>query len=124
MIRRENKNDQAQFGLILELTNQNKDAVVKLQSGYCMATATGNLIPVASGQSDGREQQGNMNRVGRQFTHFISVSIGGDKDLDLIKAFQDKFGEVPGIGRKKTPRRCTSHLGVSTSRKMRWRKPR
>ena len=74
MIRRENKNDQAQFGLILELTNQNKDAVVKLQSGYCMATATGNLIPVASGQSERREQQGNMNCVGRQLTHFISMS--------------------------------------------------
>ena len=73
MIRRESKNDPAQFGLILELTSQNKDAVVKLQSGYCMTTATGNLIPVASGQSDGREQQGNMGCVSQQFTHFISV---------------------------------------------------
>ena len=68
---RDNKNEQAQFGLVLELINQNRDAVVKLQSGYSMVTATGNLIPVASGQSDGREQQGNMNRVGKKFSHFI-----------------------------------------------------
>ena len=37
-----------------------------------------------------------MGRVGQQFTHFISVGVSGDKDLDLIKAFQDKLGDVPG----------------------------
>ena len=91
--------------------NQNRDAVVRLQSGYSMVTAAGNLIPVASGQSDGRELQGNMNRVGKQFSHFISVSISGDKDLDLIKAYQDKLGEVPGIGKKKNPKKMHITLG-------------
>ena len=76
-----------------------------------MVTAAGNLIPVASGQSDGRELQGNMNRVGKQFSHFISVSISGDKDLDLIKAYQDKLGEVPGIGKKKNPKKMHITLG-------------
>ena len=57
MLRRDNKNEQAQFGLVLELINQNRDAVVKLQSSYSMVTATGNLIPVASGQSNGRERK-------------------------------------------------------------------
>ena len=59
MLKRENKNDSAQFGLVLELTSQNKNAVVRLQSGYYMSTATGNLIPVTSGQSDRREQRNN-----------------------------------------------------------------
>ena len=73
MLKRESKNDPAQFGLILELTSQNKDEVVKLQSGYCMSTATGSLIPVTSGHSDGREQKEIMGRVGLEFTHFVSV---------------------------------------------------
>ena len=51
-----------------------------------------------------------MNHVGQQFTHFISASIGGNKDLDLIKAFQDKFGEVPE-GRKKNPKKMHITLG-------------
>ena len=42
MLRRDNKNEQAQFGLVLELLNQNRDAVVRLQSGYSMVTAAGN----------------------------------------------------------------------------------
>ena len=64
MLKRENKNDSAQFGLVLELTSQNKNAVVELQSGYCsMSTAIGNLIPVTSGQSDGRERKEIMGRT-------------------------------------------------------------
>ena len=112
MIRRENKNDQAQFGLILELTNQNKDAVVKLQSGYCMATATGNLIPVASGQSDGREQQVNMNCVGKKFFHFISAST------------KTNWEKCQALGRGKIPRKCTLLLGASMSQKTKWRRLR
>ena len=53
MLKRDSKNDAAQFGLVLELSCQNKNAVVRLQNGYCMSTATGNLILVTSGQSDG-----------------------------------------------------------------------
>ena len=112
MLKRENKNDSAQFGLVLELTSQNKNAVVRLQSGYCMSTATGNLIPVTSGQSDGREQKEVMGRVGLEFTHFVSVGISGDKDLELIKAFQDKLCDVPGIGKKKNPRKMHITLGA------------
>ena len=63
MLKRDSKNDAAQFGLVLELSSQNKNAVVRLQNGYCMSTATGNLIPVTSGQSDGREQEEIMGRI-------------------------------------------------------------
>ena len=121
MLRRDKKNEQAQFRLVLEFLNQNREAVVRLQSGYSLITAVGNLIPVASGQSDGRELQGNMNRVGKQFSHFISLSISGDKDLDLIKAFQEK---CQALGRRKIPIKCTSLLGASISRKTKWRKLR
>ena len=62
-----------------------------------MSTATGNLIPVTSGQSDGREQKEIMGHVGLEFTHFVSVGICEGVDLELIKAFQDKLGDVPGI---------------------------
>ena len=75
MLKRDSKNDAAQFGLVLELSSQNKNAVVRLQNGYCMSTATGNLIPVTSGQSDGREQKEIMGRVGLDFTHFVSIGI-------------------------------------------------
>ena len=53
MLRRDNKNEQAQFGLVLEQLNQNRDAVFKLQSSYRFVTATGNLIK----KSDGMDQQ-------------------------------------------------------------------
>ena len=77
-----------------------------------MSTATGNLIPVTSGQSDGREQKEIMGRVGLEFTHFESVGICEGVDMELIKAFQDKLGDVPGIGRKKNPRKMHITLGV------------
>ena len=105
MLRWDNKNEQAQFGLVLELLNQNRDAVFKLQSGYSFVTATRNLILVASGQSDRMDQQGSMNRVGKKFSHFISASITGDGDRDLIKKYQEKLGEVPGIGKAKNPKK-------------------
>ena len=49
------------------------------------------MIPVTSGQSDGREQKEVMGRVGLEFTHFVSVGICEGVDLELIKAFQDKL---------------------------------
>ena len=96
MLKRDSKNDAAQFGLVLELSSQNKNAVVRLQNGYCMSTATGNLIPVTSGQSDRREQKEIMGCIGLDFTHFVSVGIYEGVDLELMKAFQDKLGDVPG----------------------------
>ena len=87
MLRRDNKLEQPQFGLVLEILNHSRDAAIKLQSGYSFVTAVGNLIPVASGQSDSMDRQGSyrsgVNRVGQNFTHFISASITGDGDLDL-----------------------------------------
>ena len=32
--------------------------------------------------------------------------------MELIKAFQDKLGDVPGIGKKKNPRKMHVTLGV------------
>ena len=112
MLKRDSKNDAAQFGLVLELSSQNKNAVVRLQNRYFMSTATGNLIPVTSGQSDGREQKEIMGRIGLDFTHFVSVGICEGVDLEWIKAFQDKLGDVPGIGKKKNPRKMHITLGV------------
>ena len=34
MLKREHKNDVAQFGLVIEIHSQNKNIVIKLQSGY------------------------------------------------------------------------------------------
>ena len=112
MLKREHKNDVAQFGLVIEIHSQNKNIVIKLQSGYCMDTAVGNVVPVASGQADGREQREKMGRVGQEFTHFVSVGISGERDLESIRAFQDKLSDVPGIGKKKNPKKMHITLGV------------
>ena len=81
MLKRDSKNDAAQFGLVLELSSQNKNAVVRLQNGYCMSTATGNLIPVTTEQSDGQELEERMGRIGREFTHFVSIGLCKGVDL-------------------------------------------
>ena len=112
MLKREHKNDVAQFGLVIEIHSQNKNVVIKLQSGYCMDTAVGNVVPVASGQADGREQREKMGRVGQEFTHFVSVGISGERDQESIRAFQDKLSDVPGIGKKKNPKKMHITLGV------------
>ena len=46
-----------------------------------------------------------MNRVGKSFSHFISASITGDRDTDLIKKYQETLGKVPGIGKAKNPKK-------------------
>ena len=51
------------------------------------------------------DQQRSVNRVGKKFSHFISASITGDGDTDLIKKYQKKLGEVPGIGKAKNPKK-------------------
>ena len=39
MLRRDNKLEQPQFGLVLEILNHDRDAAIKLQSGYSFVTA-------------------------------------------------------------------------------------
>ena len=53
-----------------------------------------------------------MGRIGCEFTHFVSIGLCEGVDLEQIKAFQDKMGDVPGIGRKKNPRKMHITLGV------------
>ena len=102
----------AQFGLILEISSQNKNALVRLVNGYCMSTGTGNLIPVTTEQLNRQELEERMGRIGCEFTHFVSIGLCEGVDLEQIKAFQDKMGDVPGIGRKKNPRKMHITLGV------------
>ena len=53
-----------------------------------------------------------MGRIKLDFTHFVSIGLCEGVDLELIKAFQDKLGDVPGIGKKKNPRKMHITLGV------------
>ena len=55
MLKRDTKNDMAQFGLILEISSHNKNALVRLVNGYCMNTGVGNLIPVTTEQLNRQE---------------------------------------------------------------------
>ena len=48
MLKRDTKNDMAQFGLILEISSHNKNALVRLANGHSMNTGVGNLIPVTT----------------------------------------------------------------------------
>ena len=102
----------AQFGLILEISSHNKNALVRLVNGYCMNTGVGNLIPVTTEQLNRQELGERMGRIGCEFTHFVSIGLCEGVDLEQIKAFQDKMGDVPGIGRKKNPRKMHITLGV------------
>ena len=63
-------------------------------------------------QSDRQELEERMGRIGREFTHFVSIGLCEGVNLELIKAFQDKLGDVPGIGKKKNPRKMHITLGV------------
>ena len=77
-----------------------------------MDTGVRNVVPVASGQADGREQREKMGRVGQEFIHFVSIGISGERDQESIRAFQDKLSDVPGIGKKKNPKKMHITLGV------------
>ena len=81
MLRRSNKHDPPQIGLVLSLENHRQGATVRLQTGFCLATSVGSLIPVASCKVESRlanggnrqEKQGIMaNKIGWKFTHLIS----------------------------------------------------
>ena len=82
MLRRSNKLEPPQIGLVLNRIKHKRDASVRLQSGYCLTTEVGNLIPVATstvegGPTSSKDSQGKLgdmaNRVGREFTHFVSL---------------------------------------------------
>ena len=52
-----------------------------------------------------------INKVGQNFTHFISASITGDGDLELIRKYQEKLEGVPDIGKAKNPKKMHVTLG-------------
>ena len=52
-----------------------------------------------------------VNKVGQNFTHFISASITGDGDLELIRKYQEKLEGVPDIGKAKNPKKMHVTLG-------------
>ena len=90
MLSRTNKHDPPQFGLVLSLENQGRDGTVRLQTGYCLVTSVGNLVPIASGTVESRlangkyipEDRSNMNqRIGMEFSHFINLSLGEQQEL-------------------------------------------
>ena len=103
ILRRSNKLEPPQIGLVLSLTNHKRDASVRLQSGYCLTTTVGNLTTstVKGGPTISRDNQGKLGdmayRVGREFTHFVSLSLADDGDLIEIKRFQETFQCIPGI---------------------------
>ena len=107
MLRRSNKLEPPQIGIVLDLTNHKRDAFIRRQSGYCLTTAVGNLIPVATStveggptsSKDSQRKLGSMaNRAGREFTHFVSTSLADYGDLIEIKRFQETLEFIPGIG--------------------------
>ena len=70
----------------------------------------GNLVPVASGTvesklANGEDKPGERSimshRIGMEFTHFISLSLGEQQELKGIEKFQDTLQSVLGIGEKK-----------------------
>ena len=92
--------------------SHNKNALVRLANGYCMNTGVGNLIAVTTEQLNRQELEKKMGRIGYEFTHFASIDICEGVDLEQIKAFQDKMGDVAGIGKKKNPSKMHVTLGV------------
>ena len=42
----------------------------------------------------------------------MSIGISGERDQESIRAFQDKLSDVPGIGKKKNPKKMHITLGV------------
>ena len=49
MIRRTNKHEVPQFGLVTSIEDQGKNSGVQLRSGYRLFTSVANLIPIGSG---------------------------------------------------------------------------
>ena len=92
MIRRTNKHDAPQFGLVTSIENQGRNGTVQLRTGYRLVTSMANLVPIGSGpvvtepatSEDRSVQLNNMDqgqsRLGSSFTHFISLSIGDDEE--------------------------------------------
>ena len=49
MIRRTNKHEVPQFGLVTSMEDQGRNSGVQLRSGYRLLTSVANLIPIGSG---------------------------------------------------------------------------
>ena len=96
------------------LTNHKRDAAVRVQSGHCFMTSVGNLIPVGDvagyAVGSGLDTRGGLagkpvkmiNRVGRDFTHSISLAFDIDEDLEVVRKYQETLKCIPGIGEVKT----------------------
>ena len=80
MLRRENKLDQPQFGLVLELVNHDRDAAIRLQSEYSLTMAIGNLIPVASGHANSMDRQGSS-RNGVRTSRILLVHLSLEMEI-------------------------------------------
>ena len=73
-------------------------------------TSVGNLIPVGdvAGYTVGSELDTRgylagkpvkmINRVGRDFTHSISISFENVEDLEEVRKYQETMKCIPGIG--------------------------
>ena len=113
MLRRSSKYDSAQIGVVTNLTNHKRDAAVRVQSGHCFMTSVGNLIPVGDvagyAVGSGLDTRGGLagkpvkmiNRVGRDFTHSISLAFDIDEDLEVVRKYQETLKCIPGIGEVK-----------------------
>ena len=79
-------------------------------SGYRLVTSVANLVPIGSGlvvaepatSEVGSVQLNNMDqgqsRLGANFTHFVSISVGDDEEQTKgLEQLQNRFEEVEGI---------------------------
>ena len=125
MIRRTNKHEVPQFGLVTSMEDQGRNSGVQLRLGYRLFTSVPNLIPIGSGPVVTDSASGEVNsaqfsnmdlgqpNLGAEFSHFVSLTIGDDEEQTRsMEKFQDKLWEIQGIGRKKNLKKL--HITLMT----------
>ena len=61
IIRRTNKHEVPQFGLVTSMEDQGRNSGVQLRSGYRLLTSVANLIPIGSGPVVSDKASGEVN---------------------------------------------------------------
>ena len=69
---------------------------MRLRDDRTLQTSVGICTPVVSNMEAGRS----LNKIGHEFTHFISIELENEATFKRIGEFQENLSCIPGIGEK------------------------
>jgi 2'-5' RNA ligase len=89
-----NQHGPSELGIVTALGS--RDVTVRLRGNRSIETSVGICIPLVSNM----EAEKSLNKVGSEFTHFVSVELENELTFRRIEEFQEDLKCIPGIGEK------------------------